>query len=102
GENSVVCTPSPSGRVGQVYAQHGLIGVAKICRKLVVKGEGRAKDVGRGLRKVSFARQIRKPMAATAAIPPLVVLLFVVTVLIAAAPAFAATHPVPLDKNTDA
>ncbi len=29
-------------------------------------------------------------------------MLFAVTVLIAAAPAFAATHPVPLDKNTDA
>ena len=29
-------------------------------------------------------------------------MLFAVTVLIAAAPAFAAAHPVPLDKNTDA
>ncbi len=51
---------------------------------------------------MSFARQIRKPLAATAGISPLAVMLFAVTVLIAAAPAFAATHPVPLDKNTDA
>jgi predicted CXXCH cytochrome family protein len=41
-------------------------------------------------------------MAATARIPHLAVLLFAVTVLIVAAPAFAATHPVPLEKDTDA
>jgi predicted CXXCH cytochrome family protein len=40
-------------------------------------------------------------MAASASFPQLATLLFAVIVFIAAAPAFAATHPVPLDKNID-
>ena len=99
---SAVSFRSTNGEVCEVFSRHALTSVVKICPQLVVKGESRAKALGRGLRKVSFGRQIRKPMAATAGIPPLAVMLFAVTVFIAAAPAFAATHPVPLDKNTDA
>jgi predicted CXXCH cytochrome family protein len=80
-----------------------LLSVAvEIYYSLVCKGEGRAKALGRGLCKVSFARQNRKPIAAAAGIPHLAVLLFAITVFIYAVPAFAATHPVPLEKNTDA
>jgi len=71
------------------------------CLSSVGKGDGLAKALGRGLCKVSFARQTRNPMAAHARGPHFASLLFAVIVFIAAAPAFAATHPVPLEKNTD-
>ena len=40
-------------------------------------------------------------MAAQARVAHFAVLMFAVTVFITAAPLFAATHPVPLEKNTD-
>jgi predicted CXXCH cytochrome family protein len=85
----------------EALARQLLSVVVEICHSLICKGEGRAKALGRGLCKVSFARQNRKPIAA-AGIPHLALLLFAVTVFSNALPAFAATHPVPLEKNTDA
>jgi hypothetical protein len=102
GEISAVCSPSPDHGNGRVFVQQALRAARKICRRSATKGEGRAKALGRGLRTVWFARQSRKSMAAQARVPHLAMLLFAVTVLIVAAPAFAATHPVPLEPNTDA
>src|SRR5580765_1606521 len=102
GEISAVYSRLPDYRNRQASIQQSLRAEAKICRRLAAKGEGRAKALGRGLRKVSFARQNRKPMAEQARVSHLAMLLFAVTVLIVAAPAFAATHPVPLEPNTDA
>src|SRR5438270_13439653 len=66
--------------------------------KVTLKGEGRALELVGGTRNVSVARQNRWRFETVRD----GVLQVLVVLFLAALPAFAATHPVPLDKNTDA
>jgi len=90
-----------SDRPAQISVKQRFTAKEKNRHGLADKGEGRAKTPCGGLRKVSSARQNRKPTAAQARIPRLAMLLFALTVLIVAVPALAATHPVPLEPNTE-
>src|SRR5215475_14431496 len=101
-EGLPVSDPKSAGLFSETPANQRLTVNAGICHGLPGKGGGRAKAVGRGLRQVSSARTNRKSITANARVPHLRMSLFAVIILIVAAPTFAATHPVPLEPNTDA
>jgi predicted CXXCH cytochrome family protein len=101
-----ICQPSPCS--GATFYQRQVLWLQTLASAvpkhngLVGKGEGRAKASGRGLRKVPFASKNRKAVAGIRRIVGTAALPFVVVILIISAfPAFAATHPVPLEMNTD-
>src|SRR5438477_7496819 len=71
------------------------------CHGCIGKGEGRA-QVLHGGRKVPVARQGREESRAVRQTCAFAMLQFFFVLFITLLPAIAATHPVPLDKNTDA